>query len=340
MSDRVNKDVGLSRRDFLKLAGAGFGTLAVEWSLGPLARVATYLDRVLNLDEGNAAQRYAKLQEAANKTVTEPELLSSWLKFCALEVYAGVNGLVLAEATLRRFMFGAGKSLDIKNLIPRSVRNDAGWLGDTETLDVVTSSDQEILEGFAHHAVNKALGINIEFTNRKFNIAVFPTGDEMRAILRDNRKTEILISGAGEGVNRDGLYSMNMFTHEFTGKIVAADEGYQVWGVEVVDGFYRLEDLYDWDDKVFFTGATLRLGDALGFFSNMIEKLGVRRPTEWLRENMDPEQFVDLLTKEIVRIDDSDGVRLQQSDLAQPFKIETQWGVPKMQIVIPNKVLG
>lgn len=335
---RSPEKVRLSPRDKLKafglvVAAGGVAALDVALHIRNTIGLAAGIDALLNLDSGiSLRDRQHKLEQAVKESIRDPEILISWLKFSALEVYANINSLVMAEKTLRQFMYGQGETVDIKDLLVASIRYEPGWLDKPAGMDINAVWGQTILDFFAQTAINKSLFINPGFTNRKFNLEVFPKPKRLRQVLDNNQFTPIRISGAGDGVNRDGLYSMNMFTQEYTGNISkvfgSPATGFMGWKVLVVDGKYCLQDRYDWQGKNLFQGVILYPNDLIVF----AEKLGVPDADKWIKKRFSN-------NKELVRVDDNDGLRLQESGLARPFNIQAAWSVEKMNLVIPEKLL-
>ena len=226
MSDRPTAADKMSRRDFLKwgavMTGGLLGALiTVRGEVDRAFGLTVLVDALINFDSGiSQITRRQKLDEAATKGMNNPEIFTSWLKFIGLEIYAKANGWVLAEATIRQFMYGGGEKIDVKTIIPQSLRNEPGWLDTNKSFDLKTASDQQILEAFSAHSLNKALFVNPEYTNRNLPLEVFPKGKNLYRILSKNKlPANLTISAAGDGANQDGLYSMNMFTQTFTGKM-------------------------------------------------------------------------------------------------------------------------
>ncbi|MDZ7586900.1 MAG: hypothetical protein U0946_04040 [Patescibacteria group bacterium] len=342
----------LNRREFLKLGGAVLGGLAAEVTIGPFARIAGYFDKMLNLGEGNMAQRYVKLQEAVNGTIREPELLGSWLKFCALELYAGIDGLVLGEATLKRFMFGEGRTLDITKLTSQSLRNYPDLLEafyiKKEKMSGLTDSDWNrlLVDYVVEHSI--LLNSNIRKTgnttnNTKMGFSISPFGDQLRGVLDKGREKEIFVSGAGNGPNRDFTYALHNFTYQFQGRVVGSEERENGWRVAMERCYFDLVDVYDFDSRNF--EVTMDSKVLLDVIEKLLQrsefsKLGIVEIGPWLREKMGDKVYSEWLYKERVTVSHEDGMRLQKTGIATPFRVEAKFAIPLMSLNISKKVLN
>lgn len=104
----------LSRRDFLILAGLGFGGL--ELAFGPFNKLAEWVGQ--SGETGNLVERAAKLENLTRAVIKDPstvnqEILGSVLKFNAAELELRHRNQPLAADLMAEFIYGDSSPKDI-----------------------------------------------------------------------------------------------------------------------------------------------------------------------------------------------------------------------------------
>ena len=124
MDDKGEKTIfGITRRDFIKIAGAAAIFPVIDKAAGLL------VDSGL-LPEGDPLQRVVVFQKLEQRLLLSPttenkDLLISWVKMNAVEAYARNAGWDLAADTMRHFLYGGGTPMDITNGFIRSVEKSS-----------------------------------------------------------------------------------------------------------------------------------------------------------------------------------------------------------------------
>lgn len=305
----------LSRRDFLKTGGIAAGSMLLAatqvdkaFTFGAVINTITNPDSSVTVNE-----RKQKLKEVVVKSVSEPKLLGSFLKFMALEVYANTQGYIVAKNAIRQFLYGNGKDLDITNLLVDSFRKSPEWLDGK--FDSVLDHDQKVLEAFSVETFKRSIAIK-EHNPKKLDIKFDKEGNRLHA------------KGFSDPLNADTFYGLNKFSFVFDGRVTD----------DTISGKYQLSDRYDWDDRHSEAGS-LTNGAALDIACEMLSYLGISNPKEWIVNLVGEEEFSEIASGRFVRIDDEDGLRLQNSGVGIPFNITASWEVTSMRIDIPEKLI-
>lgn len=324
----MSDNPSFNRRDFLKISGLTVASAALGASkFNGVVNKLVLADTIVNSESGISQElRRQKLEEA-----TEKGVLEEWLKFSALELYAKSTGMVLGMNTVRQFMYGEGQTLDIKPLIPKSVKENPVYMWDTSMEDLALMTDNQVLDAFARNSMQWALYSNLDFKTRHFNIE--------SGLFRQ----QISVSGAGFGVNEDFEKSLNMFTFSFNGGILKATENIdeEVVVVDVLGGDYKMTDIYDWDQLKL--GASLNVNGVFDFMLQVLDNAGIDEPKSWLLDKRDKirmGEHGDFLSKQIISVTNHDGYKLQKSGVAKIFKIESEWETSEFQIRVPFRVLN
>lgn len=322
----------LSRREFLSLLGLAVGGAAeTVIKLNQVFNWASAIEVWLNADSNISQKiRKQKLEAAALKSVGQPEVLTSWLKFCALEVYARTKGLVLAETVIRQFMYGKGEAVDITGRIPQSLRNypdslTMPWLSETE---VRGFSDERLRYEWAFYGLTSALKLRDDLTTD-------PDKNKLRQKLEKGEPFLLQVSGAGDGPNRDCLYSLHGFSQFLIARVKRVQRSGEDWVLDLVKGKYRLTDRYKFDEGRNVNGLELNQFHLVDFTVRWLRRLGITDdPDKWLTEHLSREKLIALQNKRIIGVDDRDGLRLQEAGLACPVPITANWELPKFSLSI------
>ena len=308
-------DASISRRDFLKLSGFGaLGALGAYLRVDQAVTFGAVVNTIVNPDSSvTITRRKQKLEEVVAKSVSEPKVLGSFLKFMALEVYANTQGYVVAKNAIRQFLYGNGKDLNITNLLVDSFRKSPQWLDGK--FDPVLDHDHKVLEAISVATVNRSISTKERSPNNN-NIKFDKEGDRLH------------IKGFSDPLNVDTFYGLNKFSFIFDG----------TFHNDSISGTYKLKDKYDWDERHSEAGS-LTNGAALDIACEMLSYLGISSPKDWIISQVGEEEFSEIASGRFVRIDDEDGLRLQNSGVGIPFNITASWEVRSMRIDIPEKLI-
>ena len=302
-----------SRRDFLKLAGAGALSVVLSGlKINQALTTGAVIDTLINPDSSvTIKQRKHKFEEVLVKSVSEPKLLPSFLKFVALEVYANTQNYIVAKNTIRQFIYGEGINLDVTNFLAESYRKSPGWLdGD---FDPISASDGTILQAFSEEIVGRSI-----FIKEKD-----PRNTETKIHEKDGI---VYLEGTGDSLNADTVYGIKQFRYIFEGK--RSSDG-------SIDGRFSLCDKYDWDNRHSDSGS-LTKGAALDIMCEYLVHMGIPDPKEWIRSKMGEDEFTKMSSDGFISIDDEDGLRLQQSGIGESFNVTAEWNIRRMKLNIPE----
>lgn len=304
-------DKHLSRRDFIKAGGVVIGSMALaSWDTnrkvdGVITNSAV-LDTVINCGSNiSVEQRKRKIHEALEKSAFDSEVFRSLVKFLALEVHANFKGYYTARDTIRNFLFGEGKELDITSSLAESLRNEPKWL--EGEFDKNLSSDREILQALTKNTYeNSARLKKRDPTNTNVSFNSFEDGSFVAKLV-------------GQNANTDTFYSLYKFRISVNG--IVDNSG--------ITADCKLTDRYDWDGRV-SDAASLTYNQAAEIASEYLDFLGIKRNKDSIlkllgvSEKESAEQFVS--------IDDRDGLRLQEAGIGKPFDICANWKVINMKV--------
>lgn len=305
-------DKQLSRSDFLKAGGVIAVSVALAaWDtnrrVDGLVTNSAVLDTIINNGSNiSVEQRKQKILEALEKSAFKPEIFGSFAKFLALEVHANFKGYYTARDTIRNFLFGEGKELDITNSLAESLRKEPQWLDGQ--FDRNFASDREILQALTKHTYENS----VELKKRD------PTNTNVS--FNSNEKGSLEARLVGDNANTDTFYSLYKFRISVDGKIDSSG----------ITADCKLTDRYDWDGRV-SDAASLTYGQAAEIAIEYLEFLGIRRSKDdilkliGINEGESAEQFVS--------IDDRDGLRLQEAGVGKPFNIYANWKVINMKVI-------
>lgn len=313
----------LSRRDFIKSAGAGGAALFLASAgiftgskkVESVVDDAMYWDSVINFGSGvDSKRRTAKFNEVIEKSVDNPKILSSYLKWMAIEIYATVNNLVLSQKTASHFLYGDGKELDLSQKIIDSIRLSPGWL---DIPDPEITSDRNIAKAFVEETVLESVMYG--------DPVVTPKIKQIEdSFMNGNRQIEI--KGTGDKANEDFFSSIRRFYFKYQGVVKSVDNG-----IANTKGEFHLSDKYDWDERI-YDGSSLTVSVALEFMETFLSAMGISSPKEWLKSRMDQNEYQDLIEKRIITISDADGLLLQQSGVGKAFPIVAKFEVSNLDI--------
>lgn len=336
-----------SRRGFFKAAwqlgkGATAAT-AIEAIAGPFEKLSGFLGDFTRIwGEGNKTQRLAVLDRITREILWHPtdpqykEVLISWLKFNALELYAQATEKPTAATLIRHFLYGNGQSLDITNLYAQSYYDyyqkygtqRRPWEGPDES-SIIIQTPQDAVARYIEGAVSGNL-------SKK----VFPGGylDIPPKLSQDTAgkvtvKTVLGKENIFYGYNEDMYFALHNYTVDLNGRlkqvngpVASNQEGFdKYWNVTIDNPTVKLYDRYDWDEKnrQIKTQST-NISQA---FLAIMQGIGYKNP----------ESILDLIGRDrLKQIDEipltvahDDGLRLQEFNYAKPYDIHTSVNLDK-----------
>ena len=239
----------VSRRDFMKLAGLGLGGLALNAvaRFDKLTTQTAVLDTIVNYGSNiSVEQRKNKIQQALKESIKEPEVFGSLIKFLALEVHANFKGYYVARDTIRNFLFGEGRGLNITDTLSQSLRKEPQWLeGD---FDQQLSSDREVLQSLTLETLANSVSLKTsDPSNTDISIDTGENNQSFQARLIGSRG------------NTDTFFALRNFRISIDGEMI--DSG--------VCGDCILTDRYDWDGRI-SDAASLTYGQAADIASEYL----------------------------------------------------------------------
>ncbi len=232
----------------------------------------------------------------------------------ALEVYANTQKYTVAKNTIRQFIYGDGKDLDVTKFLAESFRDSPEWLdGD---FDPVLDSDRKVLQSLSLETIKRSFSKK-EDDPGNTEIQFYKSGEAIN------------FKGTGDSLNADTVYSIKQFRFELEGEM--SPEG-------LVNGRYYLRDKYDWDERHSDAGS-LTKGAALDIVCEMLDYMGISNPKVWIKSKIGEDEFPVMSSEGFVTIDDEDGLRLQEKGVGTPFNVIANWDIVNMKLDIPEKLI-
>lgn len=306
----------LSRRALI----AGTALTAVFAAAKPLERVLDWLSESGFTSEGNLLQRKMVFEQLCTNLSRNPsednkQLLVSWLKFNAAQLYAQSVGWKMTSKAMTHFLYGKGEIADLSEELNEGFKQngtnyfESVLISDIENLSGIDIEKwpahmKKLLEEFREFKQKKSESMDIEFQVRNTALYLFEDGDEVHL--------------------DDVLFSFCRADAKGKGRLILPNEGkddYRKTVLELSD--FLLEDRYDWH------GPKLDRYQLRSVLFPVLRRFGVKDPEQYLEGLLGKETSNRLLDVPFVDFDHAEGELLVRNGVATVFNMRASFNVSK-----------